>query len=421
MLEPEDKTRSRFTQVQAAPSEGRCSDRRVILLRYNEVALKGGNRRFFEGALAHNALVLVRGALPPGESVEIQRVRGRLILHSRWDGAVEEALHRVFGLSSFSLAVEAETGIEALAARAIEAIEPLLEGRERPRTFRVSTRRTEKALPETSMEINRRIGAMIQARFPCLGVELETPELNVGVELRAHRSFLWINKIRGPGGLPVGTNGEFLTLLSGGLDSPVAAIQILKRGGSTSFIHFAGEPYTGPEGAYKAEELARVVNRYQPRSRPFYRVPFGRIQMKIALETSPRLRTVLYRRMMIRISEALALRIGASALVTGEAIGQVASQTIDNLSVIDQVAARIPILRPLITHDKDEIIELARAWNTYEISVRAAPDCCTLFSDRHPSLRTSLAAVEEEEARLPIGELVEEGLSGMEPSDPLSS
>lgn len=387
--------------------------RRLILLRYNEVALKGSNRRFFEGALAHNARVLVQSALPSSERAEIWRMQGRLIMRAPWDDAVEQALRRVFGLSSFSPALKAETGIRPITERAIEAIEPLMKGEGRPTTFRVSTRRTEKALPETSMEINRQIGALIQARFPWLEVDLDNPELNIGVELRASGSFLWINKISGPGGLPVGTNGRFLTLLSGGIDSPVAAIQILKRGGATSFIHFAGEPYTGPEGAHKAEELARTINRFQPKPGRFYQVPFGRIQMKIALEASSRLRTVLYRRMMIRIAEALAERIGARALVTGESIGQVASQTIDNLSIIDQAAGRLPILRPLITYDKSEIIGLAQSWNTYEISIRPAPDCCTLFADRHPSLRTSSTMIEAEEARLPIRELVEEGLSGI--------
>lgn len=383
----------------------------MILLRYNEIALKGGNRRYFENALAYNARELVRRELRPETPFEVERMQGRLVLHAPWNEPVREALSRVFGLSSFSPAIEVESTIDAIARRSIGELGRIFESGTRPRSFRVRTKRSEKALDESSVEINRLLGGRIKEHYPWLEVELVRPELTVGVELRSRCSYLWIEKVRGPGGLPVGTNGHFLTLLSGGLDSPVAAIQVLKRGGSSSFVHFSGDPYIGPEGALKAEDLARKVGRFQPKARSFYKVSFGKVQMKIALAANPRLRTVLYRRMMVRIAEALAERIGAGALVTGESIGQVASQTISNLSMINLAAKRLPILRPLITLDKAEIIELAKAWGTYDISIGPALDCCTLFADRHPSLHTTLEMVQGEEAKLPIAELVAEGLA----------
>lgn len=389
----------------------------MILLRYNEIALKGGNRGYFETALASNIRALVKRELDSREAIEVVRLPGRLLLRAPWSPPVREALSRVFGLSSYSPVIEVETGLGPITERILLELALLLDKRAAsglpPKTFRVATRRTEKALPESSVEINTLLGGRIRERFPALEVELTDPDLVVGLEIRKERSFLWIEKDTGRGGLPVGTNGHFLSLLSGGIDSPVAAIQALKRGAHTSFVHFAGDPYIGPEGALKARELARAVNRFQPRPKPIYTVPFGKIQMRMALDSSARLRTVLYRRMMIRIAEALAGKVRAVALVTGESIGQVASQTISNLSIINQAARALPILRPLITFDKLEIVDLAKSLGTYETSIGQALDCCTLFADRHPSLQTTLEMVETEEDRLPIAELVEEGLAGV--------
>ncbi len=226
-----------------------------------------------------------------------------------------------------------------------------------------------------------------------------------------------MEKIRGEGGLPVGTNGRVLSLLSGGLDSPVAAIQILRRGSPCSFIHFYGTPFVGEEVLEKIEDLVRIVNRYQPDPQPLHIVPFGKIQEKIALATNPKMRTVLYRRMMVRISCALARRLKAQALVTGESLGQVASQTLENMSTINAVA-NLPILRPLIGYDKDQIIEEAQKRGTYETSIRPAVDCCTLFADRHPSIRTTLPLIEEQEAKFPVQEFVEEALANAYQSRP---
>lgn len=292
------------------------------------------------------------------------------------------------------------TRYDALISASLEEVQNWIRKNGKPYSFRVRTRRSDKALPEKSTDIDRIIGSAIHDAHPEINVELESPQLTLGVEIRFDQSYLWIEKVRGEGGLPVGTNGRVLALMSGGLDSPVAAIQILRRGSPCSFVHFFGTPFVGDEVLEKIEDLTRIVNQFQPDPHPLHIIPFGKIQEKIALVTNPKMRTVLYRRMMIRISCALARQIKAQALVTGESLGQVASQTIENLSTINAVA-EIPILRPLITYDKDQIIEEAQKRGTYETSIRPAVDCCTLFADRHPSIRTTLTLIEAGRGEVP--------------------
>jgi thiamine biosynthesis protein ThiI len=389
---------------------------RAVLLRYHEIALKGANRGWFEERLAINARRLIERKVGKDTALEVARERGRVIIAGvEWTDAVRDALEHVFGVTSFSPMRTVPTDKQALKDAAIEELKRRLAepGRPAPRTFRIFTRRSDKALPETSMELDREIGSAVQAAAPHLAVDLEDPELTIGIELHHESSYLWTEKIPGPGGLPVGTNGHLLCLLSGGLDSPVAAIQLLKRGAATSFLHFYGAPFVGAEVLEKVEDLARIVGRFQPEPRPLYVVPFGKIQEKIALATNPKLRTVIYRRMMFRIASALAREIEAQALVTGESLGQVASQTIENIATIDAVAS-LPVFRPLIGFDKDEIIDLARGWGTFETAIRPGVDCCTLFADRHPSLRTSEMSVEEQEKLFPVDELVREALASVE-------
>jgi thiamine biosynthesis protein ThiI len=396
-------------------------------LRYNEVALKGANRLWFEEKLANNARKLIARELAAVESAQrpdfrVRRQHGRMLVEfqegsspqaiSLLEQAEKDALTRLFGLSSFSPIRRVETAMEKLIQGAIEEFEGYVKTHRMPRSFRVQTVRSEKALPLTSPEIDREIGGAIKDAFPQLKVDLKNPEFQLGVELRFHHSYLWTEKLRGPGGLPVGTNAPVVTLISGGLDSPVAAIQILRRGAPTSFLHFYGTPFVGEEVLEKIEDLVKIVNRFQPDPKPLYLVPFGKIQEKIALVTNPKMRTILYRRMMIRIGCALAKRIKARALVTGESLGQVASQTLENLGTINDVAT-IPVLRPLITYDKDEIIELALKRGTYETSIRPGMDCCTLFADRHPTIRSTPSLIEEQEKNFPMQEFVEEALSSV--------
>ena len=381
-----------------------------ILLRYHEVALKGGNRRWFEDRLTLNACKLIKRALGPDTPIEIKKYYGRITLETLWNKQTQGALERVFGLSSFSPMRRVTTDKTAITHAALAEVEKFIQEHKKvPSSFRVKTRRSDKAFPETSMELDRFFGSVLHDAYPQMKVDLVRPELQVGIEIHFEDSFLWTEKFSGPGGLPVGTNSHLLCLMSGGLDSPVAAIQALRRGAIAHFIHFYGTPFVGQEALEKVENLVAIVNRYQPDPQPLFVVPFGRIQEKIALVTQPKVRTVLYRRMMIRIANALAEKLKIQALVTGESLGQVASQTLENLSIIN-AASQIPILRPLITYDKDEIIEYAQKWGTYETSIQPALDCCTLFADRHPILKASASLIEEQESRFSIPELVAQAL-----------
>lgn len=383
---------------------------RIILVRYHEIALKGENRGWFEDRLAINVRRLLRRVHGKEVRVSAVRNRGRVLVRAPWDDRTRSALERTFGITNYSLARPVETNREAILAAAVEELQSALNSGPPPQTFRVSTRRSEKAFPENSVELDRWLGGELADRFPHLRVQLRGADVVVGLEIRHHESFLWSRKLPGPGGLPVGTNAPLLALLSGGIDSPVAAHACLKRGSPVGLLHFHGGPFVGDEVLQKIDDLAQVVNRYMPDPRPVHVVPFGKIQERIALATNPKLRTLIYRRLMFRIACRLAEPFGYQGLVTGESLGQVASQTVENLSVVN-AAANLPVIRPLITLDKDEIIAKARALGTYEISIRPGLDCCTLFADRHPTIRADLSIVETEEAKLPMQELIEQAVA----------
>jgi thiamine biosynthesis protein ThiI len=387
---------------------------REILLRYHEIALKGDNRSWFEDRLAINARKLFKRGLSKDFPFNVKKVHGRIIIQSDWNEETQEILkNRLFGLSSFSPMTRVETQLEAIKQKALEEFQSYVQKFGLPSTFRIKSRRSDKALPETSPQIDRILGAWMQEHYPSLKVDLENAQFTLGVEVRFQESYIWTEIMTGQGGLPVGTNGSVLTLLSGGIDSPVAAIQILRRGSQNHFIHFYGAPFVGEEVLDKIRDLVKTVNRYQPDPQPLYVVPFGKIQEKIALVTNPKMRTLLYRRMMVRIANEVAKKVGAQALVTGESLGQVASQTVENLATVNSVS-ELPILRPLISFDKDEIIERARKWGSYEISIRPATDCCTLFADRHPTLRSNLSLLEEQETQFSVPDLVQEALEGIQ-------
>ncbi len=388
----------------------------AYLLRYHEVALKGQNRGKFEDLMMRNArkaVELIAGKQP---ELKILRSHGRVLAFGVAPEIAAQAFTKVFGITGLSPLRIVETSTPALIDGAVAEFEAYVARAGLPSSFRVTTRRSEKAVPETSEELNRRIGSAIQARHPGLRVELKSPALTLGVEIRDERSFIWSERISGAGGLPVGCNSPVLALMSGGLDSPVAAIRMLRRGCPVSFIHFSGEPFVGPAPLEKVEDLVRLVNRYQPAAKPLVVVPFGKIQEEIALATNPKLRTILYRRMMFRIAGRVAQTQGIQALVTGESMGQVASQTLDNLSVINRASPHV-VLRPLLGMDKDEIIGEAKRWGTFETSIRPGIDCCTLFSDRHPAIRANPHIVEEQERCFDVEALVERALalSGIDP------
>jgi thiamine biosynthesis protein ThiI len=374
----------------------------AAILHYHEISLKRGNRPLFLRHLRDNVLRAI-GDLGP---VRLVQLPGRIMLDlSRHPDPtrLRERLARVCGVANFSLALRAGVSREALRAAVGQAIE----GRAF-RTFRISARRAFKTFPLTSVELNRDLGAHVLALRPDVRVSLEGAELDVRVEVLPGEAFVYADRDRGAGGLPVGASGTVAALLSGGIDSPVAAWRLMKRGCRVVFVHFHSAPYLPDLSRGKARELVARLTQWQYYSRLFI-VPFGEIQREIVLAVPPGARVVVYRRLMVRIAERLARHAGAAALVTGESLGQVASQTLENLTRIDEAAA-MPILRPLIGMDKLEITEQARALGTFEISIEPDADCCTLFTPRHPDTRLGAGQVAAAEARLDIERLVTQGV-----------
>jgi thiamine biosynthesis protein ThiI len=281
----------------------------------------------------------------------------------------------------------------------------LLEGRSFP-SFRISARRAFKTYPLTSVELNRALGAFVLDHVPTR-VDLEHAAQDIRVEVLPAETYISMDRVEGPGGLPVGASGTVTALLSGGIDSPVAAWRMMKRGCRVVFVHFHSVPYLPDTSQTKVRALVERLTAWQYASR-LHLVPFGEIQREVVLGVPPPLRVVVYRRLMVRIAEALARRHGAPALVTGESLGQVASQTLDNISRIDE-AATLPVLRPLIGMDKLEITAEAQRLGTFEISIEPDADCCTLFTPKHPSTHASAAEIASAESHLDLPRLIASG------------
>ena len=394
-----------------------------IVVHYHEISLKGANRRWFEDRLVANIRARLARLFPENsEHFTVLRQHGRIIVEiNNKVASVEEAdatraigaLKQVFGIAHFSVLQKTPTDLASLQKTAVALFDAHLEKNKMPRTFRVRLKRSDKRIEGQSPSWEKELGLAIHAKHPSLTLELKNPEFTLRGELHQGTSYLYTDKIEGPRGLPCGTNGHLLTLLSGGIDSPVAAIQMLKRGATSAFIHFSGAPFVGPEALEKVEALVRHVNCYQHIIQPLHVIPFGKIQEKIALTTDAKLRTILYRRLMIKIATAIAPKLGVQALITGEALGQVASQTIQNMVVINSVTSpQLPVLRPLLSFDKSEIIDLAIKYQCYETSILPATDCCTLFADRHPQLKATEVQIAEQERRIDTEALIEEACNG---------
>ena len=374
----------------------------AVVVHYHEISLKRGNRPLFLRQLQQN----LRRALGDLGPVELAQLPGRIVLDLSRHPAparLPERLARVAGVANFALAIRAGVSVEALRA----AVEQAVAGRAFG-SFRITARRAFKTFPLTSVELNRELGAHVLSLRPDARVSLEHPELNVRVEVLPDEAFVYCDPQPGAGGLPVGTGGTVAALLSGGIDSPVAAWRLMKRGCRVLFVHFHSAPYLPDLSRGKARELVTRLTQWQYHSRLFI-VPFGEIQREVVLAVPPPARVVIYRRLMVRIAERLARHAGALALVTGESLGQVASQTLHNLTRIDE-AASMPILRPLIGMDKLEITEQARALGTFEVSIEPDADCCTLFTPLHPGTRLEAEEVARVEARLDLPRLVTQGV-----------
>ncbi len=368
-----------------------------LVVHYHEIALKARNRPFFVNRLVQN-LKRATADLPVGR---IRKLTGRVVLELGDEcsaGPVADRIRQVFGVANCSVAYRSALTLDALQ----ETAERALTGRSF-QTFRVTARRAYKAFPLTSQQLNEALGTFVLGRFPTR-VDLKNPELTLFIEILPTQAFLYLEKVPGPGGLPVGVAGRVLALISGGIDSPVAAYRMMRRGCLVSFLHFHGAPFLDRRTQEKVREIVRLLTRFQYTSR-LTLVPFGEVQQEVVVNTPAPYRVLLYRRLMARIAEHLAGLEGAKALVTGESLGQVASQTLENLTVIEE-AVRLPVLRPLIGMDKEEISAQARGIGTYEISIQPDQDCCTLFVPRHPATRATVEEIDRAELTLDIGRLV---------------
>src|SRR5437773_641565 len=369
-----------------------------VVVHYKELALKGRNRPWFIQLLVRN----LRIALARLDVLAIRAIMGRIEIELGPDASWEEVrvrLARVFGVANFSSASRSTHDFATLATAILGDL-----GSIAPESFRVSATRADKRLPFTSPQVEREVGGLIK-QATGWRVDLDNAALTIHIEMLPDGAFYLFGKQPGAGGLPTGTGGRVACLLSGGIDSPVAAYRMMRRGCSVLLVHFHSYPILSRASQEKVREIAALLTTYQLRSRLIL-VPFGDLQQQVVLAVPAQLRVVIYRRLMMRITEKLARAWRARALVTGEVIGQVASQTLDNLTNIAE-ATTLEVLRPLVGMDKDEITAEAARLGTYPISIIPDQDCCQLFTPRHPSTRVRRDEIERAEDALPIAEMVD--------------
>lgn len=379
----------------------------LILARYGEVGLKGKNRRFFENQLIKQMEQALDGLPLKG----ITRTYGRIYVTMA--GEVEEALRRlsyVFGLVAVSPTQSAPLDLEEIKAAAVQAMQGA--AAEGYTTFKVETRRPNKAFPIKSPAVSRETGAEILRQVPGLTVDVHSPQVTLQIELREQRAYLYWRQMPCPGGLPLGVSGRSVLLLSGGIDSPVAGWMAMSRGLEIVPVYFHSFPFTSDRAKEKVVDLCRVLARYSGLVK-LYVIPFTKIQTALREGGREDLQTIFMRRMMMRLAGRVAEKEGAGALITGESLGQVASQTLPSLAVTEAVVD-VPVLRPLIGLDKQEIVRRAQDLGTYSISIRPYDDCCTVFVPRHPETRPDPEAVAVKEAGLVAAELIEEALTEAE-------
>jgi thiamine biosynthesis protein ThiI len=379
-----------------------------FVVHYQEIALKGKNRPWFLAQLVRS----LRRAVADLPGTRVNALMGRLEVVPGPAASADDVADRIrhtFGIANFSLARRVPIDLDGIAAAVLRDL-----GEQTCEAFRVSARRADKRYPLSSPQIEREIGGRIKAAKGWR-VDLEKPEIDVRLEFLSNEAFYFFDKHAGPGGMPIGTAGRVVCLLSGGIDSPVAAWRMMKRGCTVTFVHFHSYPILSRASIEKARSLATLLTRWQHRSR-LYLVPFGEIQQQVLLTVPAPMRVVVYRRLMLRIAERIAKMRRAQALVTGDAVGQVASQTLENLAVVGKVAT-LPLFRPLIGMDKDEIMAQAQVIGSYPISIIPDQDCCTLFTPRNPATRARVDEVEAGESGLPIDELVETAVRAAEVED----
>ncbi|HJN87796.1 MAG TPA: tRNA uracil 4-sulfurtransferase ThiI [Dehalococcoidia bacterium] len=376
-----------------------------VIVKTHELALKGKNRPWFMRKLVDNLRKATQGT-------EVQAVwQGHMLAgltladEAAWP-AVAERVKDCFGVAKFFMAYEVPPSLDSV----MEALPALLEGRSFE-SFRITANRADKRFPVNSEQINRDLGTFVKD-LSGARVDLRNPGLEIFLDVQPKGILLYFHAVAGYGGLPVGVSGDVMTMLSGGIDSPVAAWQMMKRGCRAHFVHFHSYPLVDMSSMEKVDELVQLLTRHQYGSSLFL-VPLAEIQKQIIVATPPAYRVIMYRRFMVRIAEALALRHGAKAIVTGESCGQVSSQTLDNIGVIDR-AVEMTILRPLVGFNKEEIVTVARGIGTFPISIQPDQDCCSLFVPKHPETRAKLENVCRLEGPLAVDDLVQDALARTE-------
>ena len=375
-----------------------------IIAHYQEIVLKGKNRHIFVKKLIENIKYATAG-------LGVKHIRhkdGRIILDlsaGARESIISDRLTKTFGIANLVLTHRISNDVNVFKDEILQHVK----GREF-NSFRVSTKRGYKGYPLTSMDIDRIVGAHIKEATGAK-VNLTNPELTIFIQILSGETYFYVDKIQGPGGLPVGTGGTVVCLLSGGIDSPVAAYRIMRRGCPVVFVHFHSYPYLSKTSQEKVQDLTEILNQYQQPVKT-YMLSFGDIQKEIVLSVPAKYRVVIYRRMMLRIAERIAGETGALALITGDSLGQVASQTLENITTTEN-AVTLPVLRPLIGMDKGEIIDQAIRIGTYDISIIPDQDCCQLFIPRNPAVRTIIREIERVEKKLDVERLISMALNNV--------
>ena len=381
----------------------------MILLKLGEMVLKGLNRRSFEDKLQANIYRRLNNlgqfrVYTRQSTTYVEPMTDECDMDGAW-----EALTKVFGVVGLSRARACEKDKDAILAAAREYLDGKLSA---ARTFKVETKRADKTFPMTSIQLSQYVGGELDELYPDLKVDVHNPELTVHIEIRDYAAFVHADPEPGAGGLPVGVNGRAVSLLSGGIDSPVASWMIAKRGVALEMVHFFSYPYTSNEAKEKVLDLARLLTPWCGRL-TVHVVPFTAIQEELRRSVPQELFTLVMRRFMMRISQCVAQRCGAKALVTGECLGQVASQTMEAMTVTGSVVD-MPILRPVVGMDKEDIVRIARKIGTFDTSILPYEDCCTVFTPRHPRLRPTLEELEAAEQGLDIEGMVQAAVDGIE-------
>ena len=381
----------------------------VMMIKLGEIALKGLNRKTFEDTLIKN----IKWRLRNVGKFAVTRAQSTIYLEPREEGIdfdeAADRLQQVFGIAAFTRALETEKDFDAISRDAVEYLRDTLPY---AKTFKVTAKRSDKKFPMTSPELQQELGAVLLEAYPHLKVDVHHPEVTVTVEIRDFGAYLHGRQLPGAGGMPVGSSGKAMVLLSGGIDSPVAAYMMAKRGLILHAVHFVSPPYTSDRARQKVEDLCEIVSQYAGRIY-FHCVPFTEIQEAIREHCPEEFFTIIMRRLMMEIAIRISRENELGALITGESLAQVASQTLGAIAATDEVCT-LPVFRPLIGMDKNEIIEIARRIGTFETSILPFEDCCTVFTPKHPKTRPNLAQVRAAQAAFDFAPLVEEALRNTE-------